>query len=217
MQRRAAWTETVQARTSFGSAWKPILKVLENFAHACYLFTQPSISPGCLAQHHCAIDVQALLLPILLLPVLLLPRAAFSKSASPVAPPTAQTVEVWPCTHTPHRQTASSISDSTTSPSPISTTAVSHRVSSHHDAPVSSKHDEVVSSSRQHAVTQLDHIVAEHSVAQLAGESYQSVSYQYQHLFVKLFSDLLHNLQLFDFPHALCQLHVKECGSFRQH
>lgn len=191
MQKRTAWNETVQARTSFGSAWKPILKVLENFAHACYLFTQPSISHGCLAQHHCAIDVQALLLPILFLPALLLPRAAFSKSASPIAPPTARTVEVWPCTHTPHQQTASSISDSTTSPSPISTTAVSHRVSSHHDAPVSSNHDEVVSSSRQHAVTQLDHIVAEHSVAQLAGGSYQSVSCQYQHIVFLLTSCIL--------------------------
>ena len=114
--------------------------------------------------------MQALLLvPVLFLPVILLPRAAFSNTVRPVALPSVRTVEVWPCNHTPHEHTVSSISDSTTSPSPISTTGVSHSTPgvSH---TVSSGREGAVSSSHQQVSSQLDRVVAEHSVTQLAGK-----------------------------------------------
>ena len=115
-------------------------------------------------------DLQALLLvPVLFLPVILLPQAAFSHTARPVALPSVRTVEVWPCNHTPHEHTVSSISDSTTSPSPISTTGVSYStVEASHT--VNSGREGAVSSSHEQVSSQLDQLVTEHSVTQLAGK-----------------------------------------------
>lgn len=118
-----------------------------------------------------------LLVPVLFLPAVFLPRAAIGATAKSLAVPSVRTVEVWPCTHTPHQQTVSSISDSTTSPSPISTTAVSlsspQEVEQAHsfDHAHSDQSAGAVSSSRDTVVTQLDHIVAEHNTTQVVGES----------------------------------------------
>lgn len=135
--------------------------------------------------------MQALLLvPVLFLPAILLPRAAFSATARPLDLPYRRTVEVWPCNHTPHQATAKSTVDSTTSPSPISTTGVSHNIIDEHTFTHSdqghvhsnegnshsSQDAAVVGSSRNAVVTQLDQIVAEHNTTQLFGEYCSAIS-----------------------------------------